>query len=93
METAEIKKKHLRAKRLVNYGEWSKALGALLCEGTADITDNVLLQLRNKHPTRAKPIAFPSPYPDWSEITVNKLAYSSMELDPSTDEPGGDRGR
>ena len=88
-DTAETKQKHLRVKRLVNYGEWSKAMGALLSNGTADITDNVLSQLREKHPTRTEPIAHPGPYPGWSDSTKNTHAPNSMELDPDTDDPNG----
>ena len=65
----DTKRKHLRAKKLVNHGEWSKAMGALLSNGTAEITDNVLSQPREKHPPRVKPIADAGPYPGWAQPT------------------------
>ena len=95
-DEAATKQKHLRVKRLVNYGEWSKAMGALLSNGTADITDNVLSQLREKHPTRTEPIAHPGPYPGWSDSTSNTHAPNNsmeLELDPDTDDPNGGGGR
>ena len=66
---ARVQRKHLRTRRLVNHGEMSKAMGALLSHGTADTTNDVLAQLREKHPQRHHTIVNPGPYPGWSRLT------------------------
>ena len=69
---------------------------ALLSNGTADITNDVLSHLRKKHPTRTEPIAHPVSYPGLSESTDNTYTHApnGTEVDHDTDDPegSGDRG-
>ena len=58
-------------------------MGALLSNGTADITGNILAQLRKKHPPRNNPIVHPGPYPGWFQLTEDTNLYS--EKDPNPD--------
>ena len=80
--TADKERRHMRVKRLVNHGEWSKAMGALLSNGTADITGNILAELRKKHPPRNNPIVHPGLYPGWSQLTEDTNLY--IEKDPNS---------
>ena len=57
----EKRRKWDSAKRLVNIGEYRKAVSALRSNGTAIITENVLDQLKRKHPRRTRPINRPRP--------------------------------
>ena len=50
--SVESSKGYKRAKELVNAGELSKAMSAILSNGIAPINDDVLSQLRAKHPQR-----------------------------------------
>ena len=59
--SADIKRKHTRAKKLVNYGKWSKAMRALLSKGTADINSNILSVLFKKQPPSKNPIVHAGP--------------------------------
>ena len=56
-----LKRKFDNAKRFVNVGEYSQAINSLLSNGTAPITDSVLQQLSEKHPTRTQPVRWPRP--------------------------------
>ena len=53
-------KKYKRAKNLINVGEVSKAMAAILSDGVAKVDSQVLSQLRTKHPTRSAPVVIPS---------------------------------
>ena len=53
-------KKYKRAKNLVNVGEISKAVSAILSDGVAKVDAQVLTQLRLKHPSRPAPVRLPS---------------------------------
>ena len=86
---ATLQRKHRRAKKLVNHGEWSKAMGALLSHGTADTTENVLSQLREKHPERKHTIAHPGPYPGWSKLTENDWVFEVDHI-PDDNAEGGE---
>ena len=57
----EKRRKWDSAIRLVNIGEYRKAVSALRSNGTATITENVLKQLKRKHPRRTRPINRPRP--------------------------------
>ena len=46
-------KKYKRAKNLINVGEVSKAMSAILSDGVAKVDSQVLNQLRAKHPPRS----------------------------------------
>ena len=54
LTTAQITK-YKRAKNLVNVREISKAMATILSNGVANVDDEVLKQLRNKHPPRPSP--------------------------------------
>ena len=56
----EQMKKYKRAKNLVNVGEVSKAMSAILSNGVAKVDGDVLSQLRAKHPPRPAPVRLPS---------------------------------
>ena len=58
--TKEQKKKFKRAKNLLNVGEVSKAMRAMLSNGVADVNDEVLNQLQAKHPSRPAVVRLPS---------------------------------
>ena len=45
---------------LLNVGEVSKAMSAILSNGVADVNDEVLNQLKTKHPTRPSAVRLPS---------------------------------
>ena len=53
------RRKQKNAKRLINIGEYSRAISALLSNGTAPITEDVLAQLKSKHPRRTNPVTRP----------------------------------
>ena len=52
-------RKYKRAKNLVNVGEVSKAMSAILSNGVAKVDSEVLNQLRAKHPTRPAAVRLP----------------------------------
>ena len=58
--STEQKKKFKRVKNLINVGEVSKAMSALLSNGVAKVDKEVLNQLKNKHPSRPAVIRLPS---------------------------------
>ena len=51
-------------------------MGTLFRNGTADITNDVLSQLRKKHPPRRNHIAHSGPYPGWSQLAENITIYN-----------------
>ena len=55
------RRKQKNAKRLVNIAEYSRAMSALLSNCTAPITEDVLAQLKSKHPRRTNPVTQPCP--------------------------------
>ena len=50
----------MRAKNLLNVGEVSKAMSAILSSGVAKVDSEVLNQLRTKHPQRPSTVRLPS---------------------------------
>ena len=83
----EERRKWDSAKRLVNIGEYRKAISALRSNGTATITDSVLDQLRKKHPKRARPISRPRPpYVISQNWDHNDLPEWDMLLPPPPDD-------
>ena len=58
---SEKRRKWDSAKRLVNVGEYRKAVSALRSNGTATITENVLNQPERKHPRRTRARNRPRP--------------------------------
>ena len=61
---AQARKRAARIARLVNLGQFSKARCHLLSPGMAEVSPQVLQQLREKHPPRVVPI-------DWRHIDAN----------------------
>ena len=58
--TKEQEKKYKRAKNLLNVGEVSKAMSAVLSNGVAEVDAEVLNQLAAKHPSRHARVQLPS---------------------------------
>jgi len=55
-----LDKKYKRAKSLVNVGEVSKAMSAILSNGVAKVDSEVLSQLSAKHPSRPRAVRLPT---------------------------------
>ena len=68
----EDARKYKKAKDLVNVGEMSKATTTILSNGTAEINNSVLEQLRAKHPLRKKEVRLPTPEEINEERESNK---------------------
>ena len=58
LTNAQIKM-YKRAKNLLNVGEVSKAMSAILSNGVAKVDEEVLQQLRTKHPLRNATVQLP----------------------------------
>ena len=83
----EERRKWDSAKRLVNIGEYRKAISALRSNGTATITESVLDQLRTKHPKRTRPINRPRPpFVESEDRDHNDLDEWDMLLPPPPDD-------
>ena len=57
--TKEQKQRYRRARNYVNVGELGKGMTAIRSNGIAPVDENVLTQLRSKHPLRQKAVALP----------------------------------
>ena len=91
-------KKYKRAKNLVNVGEISKAMSALLSDGVAKVDSQVLSQLRTKHPPRSAPVRLPSmrvieaERATWQQDVhdLDEVVDSKIEVLPATLEDEGE---
>ena len=75
--TAEKLRMYKRTKELVNCGELSKAMSTILSNGIARVDDQVLSQLREKHPQRTEGVNFPT-------VEVVKIIKAECSLDPAS---------
>ena len=69
--------KYKRAKNLVNVGEISKAMGSILSNGVAKVDDEVLNQLRSKHPQRPSAVHLPS----MELIKAERVSWQNIDAD------------
>ena len=74
----EQKRKYKRVKNLLNIGEVSYALSALLRNDVADVDGEILNQHKAKHPSRPEGLAFD--FPVWGR------SWSKEMKDASTNE-------
>ena len=87
-----MNRKRMRAKKLVNYGEWSKAMGALLSNGTADITSNFLAELQKNIPRGITPLSIQAHIQAGHNSPKTHNLYREKNPNPDNDDTNNCKG-